>query len=98
MDEWAWEQPAPRLTAQVTRRSGAAARRTRLRRAAPPARSPGRIASRLAARSRWPADVTASESGERPASAEGSPTEPEPELTPREARQRERESRRGERP
>jgi len=42
--------------------------------------------------------VTASESGERPASAERSPTEPEPDLTPREARQRERESRRGERP
>jgi hypothetical protein len=40
--------------------------------------------------------VTASESGERPAPAERSPTEPE--LTPREARQRERESRRGERP
>jgi hypothetical protein len=40
--------------------------------------------------------VTASESGERPAPAERSPTEPE--LTPREARQRERESRRSERP
>ncbi|MGH2762447.1 MAG: hypothetical protein ACRDL4_04870 [Thermoleophilaceae bacterium] len=42
--------------------------------------------------------MTASESGERPASAERSPTEPEPVLTPREARQRERESRRGEQP
>jgi hypothetical protein len=42
--------------------------------------------------------VTASESGERPASAERSPTEPEPELTPREARQRKRESQRSERP
>jgi hypothetical protein len=40
--------------------------------------------------------VAASESGERPAPAERSPTEPE--LTPREARQRERESRRSERP
>jgi hypothetical protein len=40
--------------------------------------------------------VTGSESGERPASAEHSPTEPE--LTERKARQRERESRRGERP
>jgi hypothetical protein len=40
--------------------------------------------------------VTASESGERPAPAERSPTEPE--LTPREVRQRERESRRSERP
>jgi hypothetical protein len=41
--------------------------------------------------------VTGSESGERPA-GERSPIEPEPELTPREVRQRERESRRGERP
>jgi hypothetical protein len=40
--------------------------------------------------------VSTSESGERPESAERSPTEPE--LTPREARQREREARRGERP
>jgi hypothetical protein len=42
--------------------------------------------------------VTPSESGERPESAGRSPTEPEPELTPREVRQREREARRGERP
>jgi hypothetical protein len=42
--------------------------------------------------------VTASESGERPASAERSPTGREPELTPREDRQREREARRRERP
>jgi hypothetical protein len=40
--------------------------------------------------------VTGSESGERPASAERSPTELEP--SEREARQRERELRRGERP
>jgi hypothetical protein len=40
--------------------------------------------------------VSTSESGERPASAERSPTEPE--LSAREARQREREARRGERP
>jgi hypothetical protein len=37
------------------------------------------------------------ESGERPPSAERSPTDPEPELTPREARQREREAQRSER-
>jgi hypothetical protein len=42
--------------------------------------------------------VTASESGERPASAERSPTGHEPELSPQEDRQRERESRRRERP
>ena len=51
---------------------------------------------RLAARFRYPFSVAASESGGRPASAERSPTEPE--LTPREARQRERESRRGDPP
>jgi hypothetical protein len=42
--------------------------------------------------------VTASDPGERPGSAERSPVEPEPELTPREARQRERESQRAGRP
>jgi hypothetical protein len=42
--------------------------------------------------------LTASESGDSPRSAERSPPEPEPELTPREVRQREREARRGERP
>jgi hypothetical protein len=42
--------------------------------------------------------VAASESGDRPASAERSPTEREPEVTEREARRRERESRRGGRP
>ena len=40
----------------------------------------------------------ASESGDRPASTERSATEPEFELTPLEARRRERKSRRGERP
>jgi hypothetical protein len=42
--------------------------------------------------------VAASESGDRPTSAERSPTEREPEVTAREARQRERESRRSGRP
>lgn len=42
--------------------------------------------------------MTASESGERLPSSERSWIEPEPELTPREARQRDREARRGERP
>jgi hypothetical protein len=42
--------------------------------------------------------VSTSDSGERSESAERSPTEPESELDPREARQREREARRGERP
>jgi hypothetical protein len=42
--------------------------------------------------------LTASESGEPPLSAESSPPDREPELTPREVRQREREARRGERP
>jgi hypothetical protein len=43
-------------------------------------------------------DVSTSECDERPASGERPPTEPEPELTPREAGAREREARRGERP
>jgi hypothetical protein len=42
--------------------------------------------------------VAASESGERPESAERFPAEREPAVTEREARQRERESRRSERP
>ena len=50
------------------------------------------IPSRLPARAAVAFGVSTSESGERP------PTGPEPELTPREARLREREARRGERP
>ena len=42
--------------------------------------------------------VADSESGERPRSTESSPAEPEADFTPREARQREREARRSERP
>ena len=42
--------------------------------------------------------MSTSESGEGPGSGERPPAEPESELTPREARAREREVRRGERP
>jgi hypothetical protein len=62
--------------------------------------SPSRSSSPVAELGRlgYPSDVTASDPGERPASAERPPTEPEPEVTPREVRRREREGRRGERP
>jgi hypothetical protein len=48
-------------------------------------------------RGTWPG-MTSFESGEPPASGEHSPTAPEPELTTREARRRERSARRQDRP